>query len=110
MVTIICGLGFLLVAHEESDQALRLAAITDPGTIIVDDSNPLELTTFLFGGLIFFGISYGVRVGAHIGVDVVVRMLSERVARRVCARGRSARDCPDAGDRHRPWPGSLHRV
>ncbi|MFP5411722.1 MAG: TRAP transporter small permease [Gammaproteobacteria bacterium] len=43
----------------------------------------LELTTFLFGGLIFFGISYGVRVGAHIGVDVVVRMLSDRVARRV---------------------------
>ena len=32
MVTIICGLGFLLVAHEESDQALRLAAITDPLT------------------------------------------------------------------------------
>ena len=27
----------------------------------------LELTTFLFGGLIFLGISYGVRVGAHIG-------------------------------------------
>ena len=26
---------------------LELAAITDPGTIIVDDSNPLELTTFL---------------------------------------------------------------
>ncbi len=25
----------------------ELAAITDPGTIIVDDSNPLELTTFL---------------------------------------------------------------
>jgi len=43
----------------------------------------LELTTFLFGGLIFFGISYGVRVGAHIGVDALVRLLSERAARRV---------------------------
>ena len=32
VATIICGLGFLLVAHEESDQALRLAAITDPLT------------------------------------------------------------------------------
>ncbi len=26
---------------------IELEAITDPGTIIVDDSNPLELTTFL---------------------------------------------------------------
>jgi len=43
----------------------------------------LELTTFLFGGLIFFGISYGVRVGAHIGVDVFVRLLPDRAARRV---------------------------
>lgn len=41
----------------------------------------LELTTFLFGGLIFFGISYGVRVGAHIGVDVLVRILPRGVAR-----------------------------
>ena len=32
VATIVCGLGFLLVAHEESDQALRLAAITDPLT------------------------------------------------------------------------------
>ena len=43
----------------------------------------LELTTFLFGGLIFFGISYGVRVGAHIGVDVLVRVLPRGVARAV---------------------------
>jgi C4-dicarboxylate transporter DctQ subunit len=41
----------------------------------------LELTTFLFGGLIFFGISYGVRVGAHIGVDVLVRILPRGIAR-----------------------------
>src|SRR5690606_9524630 len=41
----------------------------------------LELTTFLFGGLIFFGISYGVRVGAHIGVDVLVRILPRGTAR-----------------------------
>ena len=41
----------------------------------------LELTTFLFGGLIFLGISYGVRVGAHIGVDVLVRALPARTAR-----------------------------
>jgi C4-dicarboxylate transporter DctQ subunit len=43
----------------------------------------LELTTFLFGGLIFFGISYGVRVGAHIGVDVLVKALPTRTARLV---------------------------
>jgi len=36
----------------------------------------LELTTFLFAGLIFLGISYGVRVGAHIGVDALVKALS----------------------------------
>src|SRR5690606_6670572 len=41
----------------------------------------LELTMFLFGGLIFLGISYGVRVGAHIGVDVVVKALPTRAAR-----------------------------
>jgi len=41
----------------------------------------LELTTFLFGGLIFLGISYGVRVGAHIGVDALVRSLSPGTAR-----------------------------
>ncbi len=43
----------------------------------------LELTTFLFGGLIFLGISYGVRVGAHIGVDVLVRTLPRGAARAV---------------------------
>jgi len=43
----------------------------------------LELTTFLFGGLIFLGISYGVRVGAHIGVDVLVKALPPRTARLV---------------------------
>ena len=41
----------------------------------------LELTTFLFGGLIFLGISYGVRVGAHIGIDALVRLLAPRTAR-----------------------------
>ncbi len=43
----------------------------------------LELTTFLFGGLIFIGISYGVRVGAHIGVDVLVKSLKPGAARAV---------------------------
>lgn len=43
----------------------------------------LELTTFLFGGLIFFGISYGVRVGAHIGVDALVKVLPVKIAHRV---------------------------
>ena len=41
----------------------------------------LELATFLFGGLIFIGISYGVRVGAHIGVDALVKILPDRTAR-----------------------------
>ena len=41
----------------------------------------LELTTFLFGGLIFIGISYGVRVGAHIGVDVLVKTFKPGTAR-----------------------------
>ncbi len=41
----------------------------------------LEFTTFLFGGLIFLGISYGVRVGAHIGIDVLTRRLKPRTAR-----------------------------
>lgn len=41
----------------------------------------LELATFVFGGLIFLGISYGVRVGAHIGVDALVKLLPAGVAR-----------------------------
>ncbi len=41
----------------------------------------LELTIFLFGGLIFLGLGYGVRVGAHIGVDALVRLLSPPRAR-----------------------------
>ncbi|MCD6674146.1 MAG: TRAP transporter small permease [Burkholderiaceae bacterium] len=41
----------------------------------------LELTTFLFGGLIFIGISYGVRVGAHIGIDALTKLLSRPTAR-----------------------------
>lgn len=40
-----------------------------------------ELTTYLFGGLIFFGISYGIRVGAHIGVDAVVNIMPKNIAR-----------------------------
>lgn len=43
----------------------------------------LELTTWLFGGLIFLGISYGVRVGAHIGVDAVVKLLPTSTARKI---------------------------
>lgn len=38
-----------------------------------------ELTTYLFGGMIFLGISYGIRVGAHIGVDALVRALPARL-------------------------------
>jgi len=45
----------------------------------------LELVTFLFGGLIFLGISYGVRVGSHIGVDALVKTLSPGRARAVGA-------------------------
>lgn len=43
----------------------------------------LELTTFLFGGLIFLGISYGVRVGAHIGVDALVKILPKKIAHKL---------------------------
>lgn len=43
----------------------------------------LELSTFLFGGLIFLGLSYGVRVGAHIGVDALVKLLPTKIAHRV---------------------------
>jgi len=45
----------------------------------------LELVTFLFGGLIFLGISYGVRVGSHIGVDALIKTLSPARARAVGA-------------------------
>lgn len=41
----------------------------------------LELTTYLFGGIIFLGISYGIRVGAHIGVDALVKILPSGIAR-----------------------------
>ncbi|NLY27559.1 MAG: TRAP transporter small permease [Alcaligenaceae bacterium] len=41
----------------------------------------LELTTFIFGGLIFLGMSYGVKKGAHIGVDALVRALPPAAAR-----------------------------
>lgn len=41
----------------------------------------LELTTFIFGGLIFLGMSYGVKKGAHIGVDALVRILPTSTAR-----------------------------
>lgn len=39
-----------------------------------------ELTTYLFGGMIFLGISYGIRAGAHIGVDALVRVLPRRIS------------------------------
>jgi C4-dicarboxylate transporter DctQ subunit len=41
----------------------------------------LETNTYLFGGLIFFGMAYGVRVGTHIGVDVLVKAMNPRAAR-----------------------------
>ncbi|OGA99601.1 MAG: C4-dicarboxylate ABC transporter permease [Burkholderiales bacterium RIFCSPHIGHO2_12_FULL_69_20] len=40
-----------------------------------------ELTGVMFGGLIFFGMSYGVRMGVHIGVDAFVKSLSRGAAR-----------------------------
>ncbi|MEO6985561.1 MAG: TRAP transporter small permease [Paralcaligenes sp.] len=43
----------------------------------------LELSTYLFGALIFIGMSYGVRVGAHIGVDALVKILPATLARSV---------------------------
>jgi C4-dicarboxylate transporter DctQ subunit len=45
----------------------------------------LELVTFLFGFLIFLGMSYGVRVGSHIGVDALVKALKPGAARVVGA-------------------------
>lgn len=41
----------------------------------------LELVTYLFAFLIFFGMSYGVRVGGHIGVDALVKSLPPARAR-----------------------------
>jgi nitrogenase molybdenum-iron protein alpha/beta subunit len=41
----------------------ELAAITDPGTIIVDDSNPLELTSFLTDKEVDMSLSAGSRNG-----------------------------------------------
>ena len=41
----------------------------------------LEATIFIFGALIFLGISYGVRVNAHIGVDALVKILPHKAAR-----------------------------
>jgi C4-dicarboxylate transporter, DctQ subunit len=35
----------------------------------------LEATTYMFGWLILFGISYCVRVHAHIGIDILVKAL-----------------------------------
>jgi C4-dicarboxylate transporter DctQ subunit len=42
----------------------------------------LETTTYLFGWLILFGLSYCVRVHAHIGIDLLVKTLPA-AARRV---------------------------
>ncbi|HLU14450.1 MAG TPA: TRAP transporter small permease [Burkholderiaceae bacterium] len=39
-----------------------------------------ELTTWLFAGLIFIGISYGIRIGAHIGVDALINILPKNIA------------------------------
>lgn len=43
----------------------------------------LEATTYMFGWLVLFGMSYGVKVGSHIGVDVLVKQLSPPVQRAV---------------------------
>lgn len=40
----------------------------------------LELSMYLFGALIFLGMSYGVRVGAHIGVDALIRVLPRKTS------------------------------
>jgi C4-dicarboxylate transporter DctQ subunit len=41
----------------------------------------LQLTSVMFAGMIFIGISYGVRVGAHIGVDAIVKLLPPKPQR-----------------------------
>lgn len=41
----------------------------------------LEATTYLFGWLVLFGISYGVRVNAHIGIDLLVKAFPVRARR-----------------------------
>ncbi len=41
----------------------------------------LEATTYMFGWLVLFGMSYGVKVGSHIGVDLFVKMAPPRVQR-----------------------------
>jgi len=45
----------------------------------------LEATTYLFGWLVMFGMSYGVKVGSHIGVDILVKALSPAAQRAVGA-------------------------
>jgi C4-dicarboxylate transporter, DctQ subunit len=43
----------------------------------------LEATTYMFGWLILFGISYCVRVHAHIGIDILVKALPTAARRLV---------------------------
>jgi C4-dicarboxylate transporter DctQ subunit len=43
----------------------------------------LETTTYLFGWLILFGLSYCVRVHAHIGIDLLVKALPDAARRLV---------------------------
>lgn len=43
----------------------------------------LEATTYMFGWLILFGISYCVRVHAHIGIDILVKALPAAAQRLV---------------------------
>lgn len=43
----------------------------------------LEATTYMFGWLVLFGMSYGVKVGSHIGVDILVKQLSAKAQRAV---------------------------
>ncbi len=46
-----------------------------------------ELTTVMFGWLIFFGMAYGVKVGAHIGIDAAVKLLPRDLRRWVAMAG-----------------------
>ncbi|RRD58409.1 TRAP transporter small permease [Comamonadaceae bacterium OH2545_COT-014] len=41
----------------------------------------MELTSALFGMLIFLGMGYGVRVGAHVGVDLLGKAIGPRAGR-----------------------------
>src|SRR5699024_3605560 len=83
----------LLERLEESLIALLLASVTlvTFGQVVArygfnySFSWAFELTTFIFGALIFLGLSWGVRIDAHIGVDALVKHLPPVPARVVAA-------------------------